>query len=60
MLITVLAMFNQKGICGGADEVLDYTIQVGEIVDCYATNSIRLAPGFHAEEGSTFRGYIKE
>ena len=49
-----------QNICGGVDERLNFTIHEGEIATCRATHSIRLTPGFHAEQGSTFRAYIEE
>ncbi len=44
--------------CTGEDLELDIVISTGETRECSGTNSLSLKPGFHAEPGSDFHGYI--
>lgn len=45
--------------CGGANVTLQNVISAGQTVNCYATSTLTLKPGFHAQAGSAFRGYIQ-
>ena len=45
--------------CGGTNVTLQNVISAGQTVNCYATSTLTLKPGFHAQAGSAFRGYIQ-
>ena len=45
--------------CGLANVTLQNVISAGQTVNCYATSTLTLKPGFHAQAGSAFRGYIQ-